>query len=809
MLKGLLGHLLRYPWRAARSSGTLREAFDALLKADDCEGALALAQAALARAPGSYEARLLTGRAHQKLHQPAQALEYFEAARQLCADDAELYDFRGSMFEELGRLPEAFADFDRALALRPDFPLAAFHRTQARILAGDFERGWDGYDLRLLGAGPIPGADGRRRWDGAPLAGRTIFVAREQGLGDEILFASILPDLIERAQHCIVECEPRLLALFRRSFPSATVFASPAGGGLPPGAAPVAPDYVIEFGSLPGFFRRKAGDFPPHRGYLHADPSLVEKWRERLAQLGPGLKVGLAWTGGVRKTRRALRSLALEQLLPILRVPGCRFVSLEYTAGASAAIQAFRASHGIEIAHWQEAIDDYDQTAGLACALDLVISVCTSVVDLCGALGRPAWVLAPISPEMRYGVAGESIPWYPSVRVFRQREYGQWEPVLASVAAALQMRASGSAEAGRRLGATLAMQERHAEAIDVLRDALRHEPRHADTANLMGLCHTLCHRYEEALAWYDAALEADPALADACANAGWTLRLLGRDEANRSFRRWLTIKTAGGQAYRVPAATPKVALPDVTLCCVDSAYHGLAALALRATLGGCAFGQALFLSDRDCGVEGARFVAIDRLSSLQEYSNFMIHRLHEHVETGHVLVIQYDGFVLHPQAWDPRFLDYDYIGPAVRLPDGSAGGIGGFSLRSRRLLQALRDDPEIRRYDARREAFAEDIAICCVFRRILESRHGIRFAPADLADRFAAEAIVPSTANFGFHNLMHLVCLLENGFRLPASARDALQISFRADTLLGPIAAQRELELRARGDVWARYLPPA
>lgn len=814
MLKGLLGHLLRYSWRAARAPESLRGEFDAALRADDCERALALAQAALAREPDSYEARLLTGRAWQKLHRPERAFEFFEAARLLRGDDAELYDFRGSMLEEAGRLPEAFADFDRALALRPDFPLAAFHRAQARLLSGDFARGWDDYELRLLAAGPVPGAEGLPRWDGTPLQGRTLFVAREQGLGDEILFASILTELIAAAGHCVVECEPRLRAMFVRSFPGATFVASLPGGGLPAGAATRAPDCYIEFGSLPKFFRRKAEDFPRHRGYLRADPQQVAQWRARLAQLGPGLKVGLAWTGGVRKTRRALRSLSLEQLLPVLRAPGCRFVSLEYTADARAAVDGFKAASGVDIAHWQDAIDDYDQTAALVCALDLTVSVCTSVVDLCGALGRPAWVLAPLSPEMRYGVAGESIPWYPSVRVFRQRGYGEWDPVLAAVGTSLQLRASGAlaaggvADAGRKLGTALALQERYAEAADVLREALQLEPHDAGTANLAGLCHTLSERYEEAIGYYDTALAADPASMDACANAAWTLRLLGRDAANRYFRQWLTIRTSGLQAYERPAAAPRRDLPDVTLACIDSAYHGLAALALRASVAACRFADALFLSDRDCGVDGVRFVDVGRIASIQEYSNFMIHRLHEHVRTGHVLVVQYDGFVLDARAWDERFLDYDYIGPAVRLPDGSAGGIGGFSLRSRKLLQALRDDEEIRRYDANREPYAEDIAICCAFRRILETRHGIRFAPAEVADRFAAEAIVPSAANFGFHNLMHLVSLVENRFQLPAAAPDALPITLRAETALGPVAVQRALELRARGDAWARYLPP-
>ena len=357
--------------------------------------------------------------------------------------------------------------------------------------------------------------------------------------------------------------------------------------------------------------------------------------------------------------------------------------------------------------------------------------------------------------------------------------------------------------AAAHLGAEHAQQGRYGEAIEALRAA----PRDADTANLLGVCLTLVHRYDEAVAQYDAALALNPSLADAWANAGWTLRLLGRDEANRYFRRWLRLATAGQSRYALAAPPARLALPEVALCCADSAYRDLAARALRASLEGCVFGDALFASDRDCGVEGVRFVPIAPLRSLQDYSNFMIHGLHAHVSSGHALVVQYDGFVLHPQAWDPRFLDYDYLGPAVRLPDGSAGGIGGFSLRSRRLLEALRDDPDIRRYDAARESYAEDIAICCAFRRILEQRHGIRFAPATLADRFAAEALVPGEGTFGFHGLMHLVSLHQNGFRPQERPEEGLHIAFRASTAAGPLAVRRTLELRARGDAWARFLP--
>ncbi len=428
----------------------LRDSFDAALEADDYEAARAIAAAAVARDPAAYEARLLLGRAFQKLHEPARALEQFEAALRLRGDDAELYDFRGSMYQEIGRLQDAFADYDRALALRPDFPLAAFHRAMARLLVGDFERGWQDYELRRLSAGFATAAAGLPRWDGSPLAGRTLLIAREQGLGDEIMFASMFSQLVSQSKHCIVECDPRLVTTFRRSFPRATVFGTDAGGGLPAWIAPESIDVAIEAGSLPGLLRRRRDDFPKHAGYLSADPLKVDRWRQRLAGMGPSLKLGLAWTGGVRRTRRSLRSLSLEDMLPLLRTPGTRFVSLEYTGDAGRDIDALRARHGIEIVHWPEAIADYDETAALVCALDRVVSVCTSVVHLGGALGRPVSVLAPVSPEWRYGFAEDSMPWYPSVRLFRQADYGEWGPVISAVAcelAALRRNAASSVTA--------------------------------------------------------------------------------------------------------------------------------------------------------------------------------------------------------------------------------------------------------------------------------------------------------------------------------------------------------------------------
>jgi tetratricopeptide (TPR) repeat protein len=398
-----------------------------LIERDAGEQALALAQASATQDSRSYEAQYCVALARHKLHDSARALDACDTARLLRADDPELHDLRGAILQECGRLEEAVAEYDRAIALQPALALPRFHRALAALLAGDFERGWDGYELRRLNSERHQSTLGIPEWDGTPLAGRTLCVTREQGLGDEIMFASLLPEVMANAQRVLVECDPRLVPLFQRSFPGAVVFPS-----RPDGSAPEYADVAVGAGSLPRFLRRHASSFPHHGGYLRADPARVEHWRQRLSALGPGLKVGVSWTGGVRKTRRALRSLELSQWAPILLAPGVRFVSLQYTAGAAAEA----AASGVQ--HWQEAIDNLEDTAALVCALDLVVSVCTSVVHLAGALGRPAWVLTPFAPEWRYGVAGESMLWYPSVRLFRQAAHRDWSAPIAAVAAQLR-----------------------------------------------------------------------------------------------------------------------------------------------------------------------------------------------------------------------------------------------------------------------------------------------------------------------------------------------------------------------------------
>jgi len=178
-------------------------------------------------------------------------------------------------------------------------------------------------------------------------------------------------------------------------------------------------------------------DFPQHTGYLKADPERVTKWRKKLAELGPGMKVGISWRGGTHNTRSPLRSIALERWDAIFSIPGVCFVNLQYTGEAESEINALAEMRGNRVAYWPEAIADYEETAALVSALDLTLSVCTAVVHLAGALGRPVWVMAPYSPEWRYGRSGDTMPWYPTARILRQERFGEWDTVLEAVAARL------------------------------------------------------------------------------------------------------------------------------------------------------------------------------------------------------------------------------------------------------------------------------------------------------------------------------------------------------------------------------------
>lgn len=335
--------------------------------------------------------------------------------------------------QDLGDVDGAWEQYDAALVVDPGSGRAQLGRAMLRLALGDFAHGWDDYEGRFdTGETPrrgFPFAD----WDDRPLAGRSVLVYAEQGLGDEIMFASCLPDLIGEAGRVIVECDPRLAPLFRRSFPGASVYGAPRTwehGWLTTAGAI---DVQVAAGSLPRRYRRDLARFPAHRGYLLANAERVGHYRERLAALGSGRKIGIAWRGGLMRTRQVIRSLAPEVLTPLLVRRDLKFVSVQHGAN-DAELARIRAIRGAAIAHWPEAASDLDESAALMMALDAVVTVCSSVVHLAGALGVRVLTLVPASPEWRYLLAGERMPWYPSVALVRQNRLGDWDAVVSAVA---------------------------------------------------------------------------------------------------------------------------------------------------------------------------------------------------------------------------------------------------------------------------------------------------------------------------------------------------------------------------------------
>ena len=410
-----IGEILRYENRIAQAESRFREGLR--LRPDDTGLSVDLAQVL----------------SDQMRYDESFALLDKVLARQ--PDSAMALATKGVLLDLTGRPAEAQALFGAALARDPGNVDIGYNLAICRLRHGEFEAGWRGFELRRQKDSFI----GRYRkfpfaeWRGEPLAGSAILVYPEQGLGDELMYASCLPQLAAQARRVALECDPRLGELFTRSFPQCTViarrrtFVNDWVNHIEP-----RPGYQMPIGSLPGFFRRNPGEFPEHQGFLKADPAKVSRWQARLEALGPGPKIGLSWQGGVGHTGRTRRSLTLEELLPVLRLPGAHFISLQYTDVAGE-IQAFISSTGINIHHWQEAIDDYDETAALVCALDSVLTVCTAIVHLCGALGRPAIVMVPFGSDWRYGASGERMAWYPSVRLVRQERIGDWSNVLAEV----------------------------------------------------------------------------------------------------------------------------------------------------------------------------------------------------------------------------------------------------------------------------------------------------------------------------------------------------------------------------------------
>ena len=406
-----LGNLLRTTRRPAEALEAYRRALFLRPHDGQVRGNLGIALLDLHR---PQEAAVWLAQAVAAHPTDAQALVNLGGARMLAAD------------------PEgALADYRRARALAPGLPGAALGEALALLTLGDWEPGWNCYEARLFDRRfhPCPAALARPRWHGSePVAGRTLLLLSEQGLGDTIQFCRYAPLLRARGARVVLQVAAPLVPLVRDL---AETVAAP--GDPLPGF-----DAWCPLMSLPRAFATTPHTVPT-TPYLAADPAATRRWRRRL---GPrrGLRVGLVWAGNPKHPFDALRSLPQAVLAPLLGLPGIEPHALQPEARP---VDARIRPHP-EIA-------DFGDVAALVTLMDVVITVDTAVAHLAGALGRRVWILLPHAADFRWMLDRTDTPWYPSARLFRQTRAHDWEGVVDDAARALRQLA-GSAAPPRRSG---------------------------------------------------------------------------------------------------------------------------------------------------------------------------------------------------------------------------------------------------------------------------------------------------------------------------------------------------------------------
>jgi len=384
--------------------------------------ALADFDAVLAAAPNPI-AVYNRGLALANLGRSAEAVAAYDQTLAMIPNHVAALSSRGVALQSLNRHAEALASFDRAVALAPDYADAHFNKSLALLATGDYARGQAEYEWRWKRSGAAASRQNFNRalWLGeAPLAGRTILLHAEQGLGDTIMFARYVGVLARAGAKVVLEVHPELKALMARlSGPTAVI-----GRGEPRPAH----DFQCPLGSLPLALKTGLETVPSELPYLAADPERVARWRPRLEARGAP-RVALVWAGNAAHANDRNRSLPLATLAPLLAHEGARFVSLQRDPRAGDAERLAAAP----VLNLGPELEDFDDTAAVLAQCDLVISVDTSVAHLAGALGRPLWVLLPFASDWRWTADGERSPWYPSARLFRQPRPGNWDGVVSNV----------------------------------------------------------------------------------------------------------------------------------------------------------------------------------------------------------------------------------------------------------------------------------------------------------------------------------------------------------------------------------------
>lgn len=400
----------------------------ALYQRGHVDDAMPLLDRAVALVPGEPEFHNNRGLALAARLQDDLAVAAYQRALALKPGHAGAWSNLGLALQALGNIPGAVDAFRRALALAPDHPQTHWNLGLALLVAGDLANGWKEYEWRLrapelrsfVRQWPAP------RWQGEDIAGKTILLHAEQGLGDTLQNIRFAGAVAARGARVIAAVQAPLLRL------AATVPGVSAVVG-PEDTAP-AFDVHVPLMSLPFELGAMLEDLSVAVPYLRSDPARRQEAAATAAQhANHVLRVGIAWSGAAGTHYNLRRACPIDLLAPLFQLPGICWFSLQKDGADSGAGVAPRAPALVEL----DMRNDFDGTAALIDVLDVIVTVDTSMAHLAGALGKPVLLLLPSAPDWRWGTAGDSTPWYPSVRLFRQRSAGDWSEPLARIETAL------------------------------------------------------------------------------------------------------------------------------------------------------------------------------------------------------------------------------------------------------------------------------------------------------------------------------------------------------------------------------------
>jgi len=386
---------------------------------------LSTIEKALKISPTLAQGHLWRSNAFILLGQPEKALVAAETARTLAPEDASVHRGYGFALGHLNRLEEAIVSYDYTLKLQPDDREASWNRALALLLLGRFDDGWLAYEYRHF-RNKTPAARNYPKplwWGKQPLKDQRLYIYWEQGLGDTINFARYALLAAAAGAKVAFSVQDPLRRLFKGFEPAVTVIGQ--------NEAPTEFELHAPLLTLPLAFGTRLETIPAlENGYLTASPEDVARWDQRLPK--GRRRIGLVWSGSQAHANDANRSLALAKISPLFQ-PGDVWVSLQKEVRD----RDLAALAGSGILDVSAELGDFADTAALISALDLVISVDTSVAHLAGALGKPTWVMLPFAPDFRWLLDREDSPWYPKMRLFRQSRAGDWDGVVARIGEAL------------------------------------------------------------------------------------------------------------------------------------------------------------------------------------------------------------------------------------------------------------------------------------------------------------------------------------------------------------------------------------